>query len=106
MVAAAQTLGGSMSLQQKLPIELLVTQWAQKLDPVLANPIMKGQAIKTILLDANVAKTIPTGLGRMQQGWFLIDNMANCNVWRTQEFNAQNLTLESSVDTTISIWVF
>ncbi len=95
-----------MSLPQKLPLELMQTKWAAQLNPLLANPIMQGLAIYSITLNANVPKTIATTLSRMQLGWFLIDNMASCNVWRTQPFNSQNITLESSADTTISIWVF
>lgn len=95
-----------MSLPQKLPLPLLITAWAQALDPLVANPIMQGLAINNIQLDQNMPKTIPTGLARQQQGWFLIDNMSNAVVWRTVPFNKLNLTLKASADTTISIWVF
>lgn len=97
---------GDMSLQQKLPYDLMLTQWAQKINPVIANPIVQGVAINSVLLNAGVPKDIQTTLNRMQQGWFLIDNMTNSVVWRTQPFNSQILTLDCSADTTVSIWVF
>lgn len=97
---------GDMSLPQRLPYELLQTQWAEQLNPILANPIMQGLAITGIILNATTPKLINTGLGRIPQGWFLIDNMASCNVWRTEPFNSRNITLSASADTTISIWIF
>lgn len=95
-----------MSLPQKLPYPLLVTSWAQTLDPIVANPILQGLLISDVALLANTPKLIQTGLGRLQQGWFPIDKTSNTAIWRTQPFNAQTLTLESSANTTISIWVF
>jgi hypothetical protein len=95
-----------MSLPQNLPYELMLTQWAYKINPYISNPIVLGRAINSIFLSANTPTTIPIGLNRMQQGWFLIDNNADCRVWRTEALNAQTLTLESNADTTISIWVF
>lgn len=105
-VAAEITLGGDMSLPLLKDPSLMQTGWKKILDPVVANQIIKGLAIKDIVLDASVPRTIQTTLNRMQQGWFLIDNMANSVIWRTQPFNSVTLTLESSADTTISIWVF
>ena len=95
-----------MSLPQKLPYELMLTKWAAQLNPVLANPIIQGIAIDSILLDANVPKVIPIKLGRVQQGWLITDNLAFCKIKRTAGFNATTLTLESDADTTISIWVY
>lgn len=95
-----------MSLQQGLPLNLMQTSWAQQINPLIDNPIIKGVAITNISLIASTPLTIPTTLSRVQQGWFIIDNTASCNIWRTQPFNSQNLTLESSANTTISIWMF
>jgi hypothetical protein len=94
------------NLSTKLPLDLLLTQWSTILTPVINNPILKGYAIKSIVMAATTPRVIPIGLGFAQQGWFLTDNMASCNVWRTQPFNESALTLEASADTTISIWVF
>lgn len=95
-----------MSLPKKLPYELMLTQWGSQLDPVIANPIVQGVALTGITLVAGTPKTIPTTLNRQQQGWILTDNTANAVIFRTQPFNANNLTLQSNVNTTISVWVF
>lgn len=95
-----------MSLQQRLPYELMLTAWAQQINPLLANPIMQGVAITGVTLAATTPINIPTTLNRTQQGWFLTDNTANAVVWRTQPFNTTTLILEASVATTINLWVF
>jgi hypothetical protein len=84
----------------------MMTGWKQLLDPVIANPIVSGVAINGVVLKANVVKQIPTTLNRMQQGWFVTDNVANCNVWRTSPFNKTVLSLESSADVIINLWVY
>lgn len=107
MVAAALTRGGNM---QRLPLlsdtSLLQNRWKAIIDPVLVLPMLNGVAINGISLTASTPLAIPTTLNRMQQGWFIIDNNANANVWRTAAFNDLTLTLEASANTTISIWVF
>lgn len=82
------------------------TKWAAQINPVIANSIIQGVQLTGIVLNANTPKTVATTLSRMQLGWIITDNMASCSVWRTQPFNSNNLTLESSADTTISIWVY
>lgn len=94
------------SLSTKLPWELAQTRWASTLNPILALPILNGNFLKNISLTASTPKSINHLLQRMQQGWILIDNTASCTVWRTQAFNDLTLTLESSANTTISLWVF
>lgn len=109
LAAAVRARGGDMtisSVSTKLPMELLLTQWAQTINQLIKNPILQGYAIDSIVLDATTPTDISIGLNRKQQGWFIIDNMASCNVWRTQPFNSTTLTLEASAATTISIWVF
>jgi hypothetical protein len=39
-------------------------------------------------------------------GWAIVDNTASCNIWRTSPLNNTSLTLESSANTTIALWVF
>lgn len=93
-------------LSTKLPWELANTKWAGTINPVLAIPFLDGNAIKGINLIANIPQAINHLLQRVPQGWFLLDNTANTNVWRTAEFNQFTLSLESTLDTQISIWVF
>ncbi len=70
-----------MALPQKLPYDLMLTQWAGQLNPVLANPILNGLAINNIVLLAGVPKTIPTTLGKIQQGWFITDISSSGAGW-------------------------
>ena len=95
-----------MSLQQRLPVNLLQTGWAQKIDPVISNAIVKGVQLTNIALVSGKDNSIPTTLNRTQQGWFITDNNTNCTVWRTQPFNSTTLTLQCSANTTVSIWVY
>jgi len=94
------------SLSTKLPWELAQTRWASTLNPLLAVPILNGIQLKDIDLVANKPLAINHLLQRTPQGWFLLDNTANAVVWRTADFNSLTITLESSADTNISIWVF
>lgn len=84
----------------------MLTAWASKLNPLLANHITQGLAITGIVLNSGVPMTIPTGLSRMQQGWFITDKLAYADIQRIAPFNSNNLTLEANADTTISIWVY
>lgn len=84
----------------------MLTLWASKLDPVLANPIVQGLAINSVSLTANVAKTIPTTLNRTQLGWFITDINAAARLFRTGDFNATNMVLTADATVTVNIWVF
>ena len=86
---------------------LMQKQWSSQLNPVLANALLTGtQLSNSITLVANTPLTFNTYLGRQMVGWIITDNTANCTVWRTQPLNSQTLTLESSADTTISLWIY
>lgn len=93
-------------LSSKLPWELANTKWAATLNPIIALPILDGNLIEDIVLVASTPQAINHLLQRMQQGWFIVDNTANCAVWRTKPLNDTTITLESSANSTISIWVF
>ncbi len=93
-------------LSPKLPWELAQTKWAATLNPILSLPMLNGNMIDDVSLVANTPKAINHLLQRMPQGWILVDNTANTVVWRTQAFTQSTITLESSANTTISLWVF
>ena len=84
----------------------MLTQWKGQLDPVLANAILQGNSLGTITLNANTPKPFPHGLNRMPQGWFVTDLTSQAVIWRSAAFTSQLITLESSADTTLSVWVF
>jgi hypothetical protein len=82
------------------------TQWASQLNPLLGNPIMRGLALNAISLVANVPQTLNHRLSRNQIGWIITDQNAAAEIYRTQPFNAQTITLESSANVTINIWCY
>jgi len=93
-------------LSTKLPWDLAQTKWASSINPILALPILNGNEIDGINLVANKPQAINHLLQRMPQGWFLLDNTANTVVWRTATMTTTTITLESSANTTINLWVF
>ncbi len=93
-------------LSSKLVWELANPKWAAALNPLLKLPIISGNMITGVSLVASEPLVINHLLQRMQQGWIITDNTAECSVWRTKPFNTTTLTLESNQDTTIAIWVF
>ncbi len=93
-------------LSSKLEWQIANPLWAQALNPVINNSIIQGKQIDDVVLIANTPLIINHGLNRMMQGWFPVDNIADCNVWRTQILNTKTLTIESSANTTLSIWVY
>jgi len=103
-VAAGGKVAGSLST--KLPWDLANPKWAASLNPLLANTLIQGSQIDGIILTAGVAKAINHNLGQLPNGWFVVDNVANSNIWRTQAFTTTVLTLQASANTTISIWVY
>lgn len=93
-------------LSPKLPWEQAGPRWASQLNPVLSNPLITGQQIDSIILAANTPLVVYHSLGQNPQGWIVVDNTANSYIIRTQPFNAQSITLESSADTVIAIWIY
>lgn len=93
-------------LSTKLPWDLASPRWASELNPILALPILQGIQIDNVVLTMSTPRVINHLLQRKPQGWFLVDNDSDSTVWRTEPFNNLTLTLESSADTTVSIWVY
>jgi hypothetical protein len=92
-------------LPQKLSLDMLQTRWASQLNPLLANPLNNMSTLKDIKLTTGV-NVINTLLGRMQQGWVIVDKQGPADVYRSAPFNDLTLTLTSSANVTISIGVY
>lgn len=86
--------------------QLLQSQWAQALNPLLVNPLTLGLQLQPVSLAATTPLTINHLLGRVQQGYFITSQNASANIWQTQPFNNKTLTLEASAIVTISLWVY
>lgn len=93
-------------LSTKLPWDLAQPKWAAEINPVLSLPILAGNQVDNIVLTASKPKAINHLLQKMPQGWFLVDKNANANVWRTAPMTDTTITLESSANVTISLYVY
>lgn len=93
-------------LSTKLPWELAQTKWAADLNPVISLPILAGVQINSISLKATTPKAINHLLQRLPQGWFLVDINASATVWRSALWTNTMITLESSADVTVSLYIY
>lgn len=94
-----------MSLPLLSNFGLMLTRWKSALDPLLANTIIQGRQLTNIAI-ATSATTVPHGLDRVQQGWFITDINAAATIYRTGSFNASNMTLVASAACKVNIWVY
>lgn len=94
---------------QQLPllssIADLVTRWKSILDPVLKNQLNDVSTLSSVAL-INGVTTINHKLGKLQQGWFIIDTNAAATIYRSQPFNDKTLVLTSNAAVTVNIGVF
>lgn len=107
---ALRLVDGKMALpyfQSSLPeLNLLQTKWRSELNPLLSEPILSGNLLKNITLVAAHSNVINTGLARTQQGWIITDLNASSTIYRSAPFNATTLTLITSADCIVNLWVF
>lgn len=94
-----------MALPQKLPYELHQTAWATQLNPLIAFAPTQGLLLKSIHLNNGVT-VVDHKLGKVLQGWIVIDKDANANIYRSAALNNLTLTLTSDAATNVSLWVF
>lgn len=94
------------NLPRNLPWEKANQLWASAIDPVLANLLVQGNIISGIVFVANTPQTLNHLLGKIQTGYWLIDQTAAGLIYRTQPLNSKTITLESNANLTCSIWCF
>lgn len=94
-----------MALPQGLNLQMMANRWATFLDPLLKNPISNGIILKDVPLILG-ATVIDHRLGRVPQGWILIDINAAATIYRSAAFNDLTLTLTSNAAVTASLYVF
>lgn len=87
------------------PLSLLQTNWKSQLDPLIANPISNGIILNSIAI-TNGPNTINHKLGRLPQGWILIDSNCPATIYRDNPYTALTITLTSDVACTASFYVF
>ena len=94
-----------MALPQKLDWPKAQTQWAQQLDPLIKNVLTQGNFLQNVSITSGT-NVINHQLGRTQLGWYIVDQNAAATFYRSQPFNNLTLTLNSSANCVISLWVF
>lgn len=92
-------------LPLKLPQDQLQSRWKSILDPLLANNMNSISVLSDVPLNSGV-NVINHLLGKVQQGWVLVDKQGVADIYRSQPFNATTLTLTSSASVVVSIGVF
>lgn len=95
----------SAPLSQNLDWELANSQWASALNPIIANPIATPEIIKNVPLKMGI-NVVNHSLGRVMQGFFIIDIQGPATVYRSSPFNATTLILTSNSAVTLSLGVF
>lgn len=95
-------------LPQGLNLPQMQTTWATQLDPIVINPLVKGQLLTGVELSTGV-NAINHKLGRKLQGWIVvgIDGVAEIyDTQRTNQMQQLTLNLTSDADVTVNLWVF
>lgn len=89
-------------------IDQLQTNILGPLNRLLGLPLNSGQQLVKVNL-ASGANTVPHGLGRELQGWFLVRLRASATVFDTQDSNptpAKTLLLTASAAATVDLYVY
>lgn len=92
-------------LSSSLSWELAKNLWSQIINPVISNPLNNILVLNKIFL-VNGETTINHKLGRMMQGWFIVDVDGPATIHRSEPLNNFTLTLTSDADVTCNIGVF
>lgn len=71
--------------------------------------LSNGVQLTGILLNVGVVNNIEHKLGRQLQGWIVVGQNANAQIWDSQDantFKTKFLALQSSANVTVNLWVF
>lgn len=70
-------------------------------------PLLDGETIEDIRLEAGVDKAVPHPLGRRYQGYIVVSRDADATIYNTRtSFDDRKLTLTASDDVLVSIWIY
>ena len=100
MVSPSQRLFG-------LPRELQTVQdnLAGVLDLIAKVQIVDGVRLEDVALVSGSDQLVAHKLGRAPLGWFTVKRNADCRLWETA-LDANHLTLRTSANVTVTLWVF
>lgn len=89
-------------------LQLMQSNWATQLNPLLRNPLSNGQVLQSVVL-ASGDNTINHKLGRKLQGWCIVRQRASASIYDKQDSNLfpeLTLVLNASAAVTVDIYVF
>lgn len=85
------------------------TQLGKSLQPILKNPINYGVLLKSVALVTGQANAVSHTLNRTLQGWLIVRQRAQAQIWDSQDSNSApdtTLLLHASANVTVDLWVF
>lgn len=71
--------------------------------------LSNGVLLSGILLNSSIVNNIEHKLGRQLQGWIVVGQNVNAQIWDNQDantFKTKFLALRSSANVTVNLWVF
>lgn len=89
-------------------LQMMQTQWASQLNPLLAQPTASAVLLKAVKLTSG-ANQINHTLGRKLQGWTIVRQRAAATIYDQQDANQYpqlTLSLNASAPVTVDILVF
>lgn len=81
------------------------TKWKSILDPVIANNLNNVSILTEVSL-INGVTVINHRLGKLLQGWFLLDINGAATIYRSAPFSTTTLTLTSNAAVVVDVGVF
>lgn len=81
------------------------TRWKSAIDQLLANPANSSVILRNVSL-ANGTTVVNHRLGRVPQGWQIIDIEGAALIYRSAPLNDLTITLTSNAAVTVNLEVF
>lgn len=81
---------------------------ASVVEPLLRSPIVNGVLLKGVTLVTGTINQISHTLGRAPQGWIVVRQDANANIWQVnpKQLSSTLLQIQVSANVTVDLWVF
>jgi len=77
------------------------------LEPLLRRELLDGRLIEDAALTTGTGNDLLHKLGRVPKGWIVVKQNAQADVWENANATpAKVLTLQTSANVTVSLWVF
>ena len=84
---------------------LLQTTWSSIINVFLSKPTNQMNILPNVKL-INGVTVVNHLLGKVQQGWCILDIQSSATIYRSQPFNDKTLTLTSNAAVTVNLGVF